>query len=295
MFVLGGFAASPDGDAGMQLSSVQSYDSVTQTWTTQHPQMPVVCHDLASCSLDGRIYVCGGLDQTWNPMDSLFVLEDEGWRQLASLGTARYGHAFCAFEGGLLVMGGHDGASSIASCEQYDAGTDTWTPMSPLREPRSDLSAAVAMGAVFTMGGINLRGTCVNTVEVFNQNTRRWQSAAPMPNAREGSSTAVINDRVYVIGGVDAEEMPLDTIYMFNPGRNAWEQVIQMLRPVHGLGPLRHGLGGCATINGLIYVAGGFTGDAISQALWAFNPDTNTIVEMPHMPWGIERFGVAAV
>ena len=89
--------------------------------------------------------------------------------------------------------------------------------MSPLREPRSDLSAAVAMGAVFTMGGVNRRGTCVNTVEVFNQGTRRWQFAAPMPGAREGSSTAVINDRVYVIGGVDEEEMPLDTIHVSHP------------------------------------------------------------------------------
>ena len=81
MFVLGGYAHSPDCDAGMQLSSVQSYDSVTQTWTTQHPQMPVVCHDLAACSLDGRIYVCGGRNKTWKPMGSVFVLEDEGWRQ----------------------------------------------------------------------------------------------------------------------------------------------------------------------------------------------------------------------
>ena len=105
----------------------------------------------------------------------------------------------------------------MARTPRYDAGTDTWTPFADLQEARSDLSAAVAMGAVFTMGGVNRRGTCVNTVEVFNQGNGRWQFAAPMPGAREGSSTAVINDRVYVIGGVDEEEMPLDTIHVSHP------------------------------------------------------------------------------
>ena len=68
-------------------------------------------------------------------------LADE-WTQLASMGTAREGHASAAMGGKLYVFGGHGTSEPRTTVEVYDPASNSWAQVTSLTPVRSLFAAA---------------------------------------------------------------------------------------------------------------------------------------------------------
>ena len=78
-------------------------------------------------------------------MNSSYVYDPQAdaWTQLASMGTAREGHASAAVGGKLYVFGGR-GASAIerlSTAEVYDPASNSWAQVTSLTSTRCSLVA----------------------------------------------------------------------------------------------------------------------------------------------------------
>jgi astacin len=94
-----------------------------------------------------------------------------------------------------------------------------------------------------------------------------WTTRSAMPTARRQISTAVLNGAIYALGGTNTTPTGnLTKVESYNPSTNAWTT-----RPSLPSG--RGRTAGAATINGVLYVAGGFGAGttAPTKTLYAFN------------------------
>jgi len=130
LYVSGGLP----GHALSRLSSVERLDLSARdaAWEPVAPMlMPRYRHALAA--LRGQLYAVGG--ETATAENGALVVtasverydpEARQWTAVAPLCHARMSHAVTVLDGGLLALGGFDGASWLSSAERYDPSTDSW-------------------------------------------------------------------------------------------------------------------------------------------------------------------------
>ena len=94
--------------------------------------------------MGGNIYVTGGSHNGDN-LNSVYVydLQADAWTQLASMSTARRGHASAAVSGKLYVFGGFGDGGKVGKVEVYDPASDSWA-LANMTTARSNV-AAVAL------------------------------------------------------------------------------------------------------------------------------------------------------
>jgi hypothetical protein len=94
--------------------------------------------------------------------------------------------------------------------------------------------------------------------------------------------------KIYVIGGVDQEEVALRSIECYDPNAAVpkWELLDALLPD-----PTGRGHAGCASINGKIYIAGGYLDRLIASSGWEFHLETSTFTPIAHLPYPLDRFG----
>ncbi|KAL7059550.1 hypothetical protein AAHC03_012978 [Spirometra sp. Aus1] len=164
------------------------------------------------------ILVCGG----WNKKDEelrsceLFVSQEDRWHSLPELRDRREGPAAAALpDGRAFVLGGHDGACSIASVEychfrsdwQDRAAQDTkfWQPTAPMLSARSNLGARAFKGKIIVVGGYDDHHYGLDSTEIFSPPTvdqplGQWTEIATMDVFRTPVSLFVYENRLITIG-----------------------------------------------------------------------------------------------
>ena len=90
-----------------------------------------------------------------------------------------------AGEGLAYVVGGYDGGGDLSSVERYDAASDTWSAVAPMRIARRLHCACEVAGELYVTGGYE-PGATLATVEKYSPATNAWFDVAPMPGARYG-------------------------------------------------------------------------------------------------------------
>src|SRR5262249_4102017 len=80
-----------------------------------------------------------------------------GWTSAASMASSRMGHtATLLGNGKVLVAGGTNGTSPVASAELYDPATNTWSAAAPMSAARQYHTATLLPnGKVLVAGGTN--------------------------------------------------------------------------------------------------------------------------------------------
>ena len=64
------------------------------------------------------------------------------WSPIASMGTARYGHAAAVIDGLLYAIGGEDDSGYFCSGERYDPAANAWSPIASMGTVRYRHAAA---------------------------------------------------------------------------------------------------------------------------------------------------------
>lgn len=145
----------------------------------------------------------------------LVYATEDSWGSKAPMQVARSGLGVAAVNGKIYAIGGSNASGfapsmpgssvlgvedNVATNEEYDPVTDTWTFKKPMPTPRLHFAIAVYQNKIYCIGGYTEDGnTGVN--EVYDPATDTWESKTSMPTARSWLTANVVNDKIYLIGG----------------------------------------------------------------------------------------------
>ena len=187
------------------------------------------------------------------------------WSSVGSMATARSYHTATLLQNGkVLVVGGGDFRSPLASAELYDPMTKTWSNAGSMATARIKYTVTPLQNGkiLFVGGGIVLdksggRIIPVNNTDIYDPVANTWSSGGDMLTAHYShTATLLSNGKVLVAGQEGAE--------LYDPVTNTWSRTGSM---VNG------GSGHTAILlpNGKVLVTGGGFGDSE-----LYNPDVNT-------------------
>lgn len=157
------------------LTSVWSYDTASDAWRTDYPDLPEGRQHVGGAVVGHTLYVVGGrtLNRTL-VRDTVFALDLDdvgaGWQTRSPLPTARGGLACAALDGRIYCAGGENpdlgGYGVYEQTEAYDVATDTWEELAPMALPRHGTGAAAVGGKVYIPGGGVI--TATNPVRILD-------------------------------------------------------------------------------------------------------------------------------
>jgi N-acetylneuraminic acid mutarotase len=232
IYAIGGLITFP----GDGISTVEVYDTVTDTWDTKAP-MPTARSHLATCVLDGKIYAIGGSigsSSSWPGLPTVEMYDPvtDTWTTKAPMPTARWGLCASSVNGKIYAIGGTAGAPTyggLSKVEEYDPVTDTWTTKASMTTPRLDLTGVELFGKIYAIGGIDrAQGTGHGTVEAYDPVTDMWTLRNDLPPGGGGSSASTVNGQIYLFGnmGPGPTYSPIAEVLVYNPPVIAvWEEI----------------------------------------------------------------------
>jgi RHS repeat-associated protein len=162
------------------LTTVQLFDPSTATWstTTALPSAREGHTATALAAATGNVLVTGGVSGTGAPLATtlVFTIPTSGtsatWASAGSMTSGRSGHTATLLStavlanGQLLVAGGSNGTSALATAELWN-GTTTWTATTALPAAvQGHTATRLASGAVLIAGGSGT--TAVNVGRVYD-------------------------------------------------------------------------------------------------------------------------------
>jgi N-acetylneuraminic acid mutarotase len=112
-----------------------------------------------------------------------------------------------------------------------------------------------------------------------------WSLKAPLPKARSNFHASTVNGIVYAIGGYFESATGLQVrarVDTYDVASNSWSQKRSLPEAL-----LPHGT---TSINGRIYVAGGWTNGRLSKRLHVYDPATDTWTRKADLPFTIDRY-----
>jgi hypothetical protein len=164
-----------------------------------------------------------------------------------------------------------------------------WTQEPPLPNPRQGLAAAVCDAPppgsgswIYAVGGGDVNGNPVATVEAYDTSTKTWSSIPSIPTgARMGLAAASIpatSSRpatLHVLGGQNASYDFVNNHDVYEPATNSWSTA----QPL----PAVRGGFAAVTVNGLIYALGGSDGNLLND-LQRYDPTADTWTALAPLP-----------
>ena len=237
---------------------VYEYDPAKDAWTQKKP-MPHPVHHAAVTAMNGKMYLFGGFDLPpsgppgWNPVNDAWEYDPaaDSWRALPPMPTARGGGVAGVVGGKLYVIGG---AAAMPGAS---------TPVIRPRQPQRSLG----------------------TVEEFDPGTSQWRARSPMPTPCNHMGGEVVDGKIYLIGGrlsgafIIGFPGNINLVQAYDPAADSWVTKSPMPTARSGLNT--------ATLNGIIYAAGGEVQDgnylAAFRAFEAYDPASDTWWPLPSM------------
>jgi Kelch motif protein len=245
---------------------------------------------LASCDQSGIPTQPGPAEQTETAEAQQVALAVDTWASRAKMPTGRHGLAATALlnsTGQSIVYAiggtGSDG-HSLRAVEAYNVSTNSWSTKTSLPE-EAEPEVGVIGGKIYSLNllGMGRRSCCSTALYMYDPATNAWTAKRALPAGMQLGLTGVINGKLYVVngstdydcGGDDCgEEDP--QLYRYDPATDEWSYLPGC--------PSKHLNGAAAVINGKFYVAGGVSGNVVSNKLHVYDPVTNAWSEKAPMP-----------
>ena len=156
---------------------------------------------------------------------SASVPEQVTFAPSASMSVGRSEHtAILLPNGKVLVVGGSDGALSLATAELYDPANGTWTTTGSMSVARRGLPTATLLptGKVLVAGGSN--DTTLASAELYDPANGTWSSTGSLSAGRYGhTATLLKNGKVLVAGGNN-----LASAELYDPASGTWSSAGSM-------------------------------------------------------------------
>ena len=148
----------------------------------------------------------------WGGVEAGFVVHGTGarfepatsaWTPTPALGApaARAGHVAVWSGTEMVVWGGTDNLTLLASGARYDPVGDSWSAVPPLPQARAGLAAVTLGGSIYALGGESTPGGVRAAVTRLDALDGSWAALPDMPYAAHGLAAVVAGDAILVMGG----------------------------------------------------------------------------------------------
>ena len=195
--------------------------------------MPTAVAHSSASTANGKIYVIGPY------MVAEYDAVTDTWTRKADMPQAdmstlgRFFLSTSVVNGKIYAIGGETVFPEevpVATVEEYNPATDTWTKKADMPTPRRALGTSVVEGKIYAIGGYNnLVEQHLSTVEEYDPVTDTWTKKADMPTPRVSLSTNVVDGKIYAIGG--AVWGGLATVEEYDPVTDTWTKKADMPTP----------------------------------------------------------------
>jgi N-acetylneuraminic acid mutarotase len=275
-------------------------------WTRLAP-FPQAIGELLGVAIGGKIYASQGLMPGFKPAGFVYEYDPAGdaWTQKKPMPHPVHHAAVTSLNGKMYVFGGFDlpaagppGWNPVADAWEYDPVTDGWRKLAPMPTSRGAGAAAVVGGKVYVIGGAGpVAGASDPTirprqpqrslanVEEYDPATNSWRARSSMPNPCNHMGCEAVDGKIYAIGGrlsgafIIGYPGNVNLVQVYDPAGDAWVTKSPMPTARSGLNT--------ATVNGIIYAAGGEvqTNDYLAafRAFEAYDPASDTWWQLPPM------------
>jgi len=199
------------------LDRVTKFDPGDNSFTYVQP-LPVAMCFMRAATLNGKIYVTGGMDNDDNPLSTVYEYDPDkdAWTQKASMSVPRFEHGTVAVNGKIYAFGGlktwDPEETYHTSGEIYDPETNTWSPMADMPMGLGRFGAATDGRYIYVVGGTNddFWYTHLDVVLRYDTQTDTWTTLA---------------ERMLLTPKVSAPAVYLDTygLYSINGGHYSEE------------------------------------------------------------------------
>ncbi len=210
IYAIGGRTFDPNTFTYPELSTVEEYDPVFNTWVTKSP-MPTARWNFAAAVINGKIYAIGGQ----SGVSVIATVEEydpslDSWTVKAPMPTARRELSASVVNDKLYAIGGWTVFNENTEIvEEYDPGINAWTTKVNMPRKRFDHVSEAVNGAIFVFGGSTIPN---NIVEKYLTASDQWTLKTPMPEGGERFAASVVNSKIYVIGVGDYSK-----VYEYDP------------------------------------------------------------------------------
>ena len=163
------------------LSTAEIYDPDTKVWNIiDSLDKPRILH-AASLMHDGRVLVSGGADAATrftSPYQGaeIYSPATDTWTTGAEMSANRSGHSSTLLQDGrILIVGGKDEKSNLASAELYDPDSNGWEEAGIITSARADHGASLMSdGRVIIGGGVTELGDVSKLAEIYDPRVDTW-------------------------------------------------------------------------------------------------------------------------
>jgi hypothetical protein len=209
------------------LSAAEIYDPGTNGWTAVAPMHYARAGHTATLLADGQVLIAGGDDsgvstdtiELFDPAVGVFNAVE------ATMSAARIGHAAALISVGedtkVLIAGGFDGTSALASVDVYDPTTGSVSAGPSMSTARAGHSATTLLnGKVLVAGGAS-NSSELASAELFDPTSNAFTPAdnsMAAPRQRHLAFLLPHNNNVLIVGGT-SDGSAIATAEMFV----AWE------------------------------------------------------------------------
>jgi N-acetylneuraminic acid mutarotase len=187
---------------------VDVYDPQSDVWELK-ANLPIPLGGNGVCTMNGKLYVSGGLSTDMIPLSSFYSydVEDDKWTELTDMTTPRAYHVSVALDGKIYVISGTEDetgydASGTISGEVYNPDSNQWTSISPL--PRDNIfnAACVVDGEIYVFGGAeHMSHWAYGYVNKYIPEKDTWIEIDQMPLNKRDHNTVPIGRTIYMMGG----------------------------------------------------------------------------------------------
>ncbi|MFO0755207.1 MAG: kelch repeat-containing protein [Byssovorax sp.] len=241
-------------------------------------------------SVDAALSVRGSTIELRADANGEAVLIDPTWFAAAAMTGARQQHiSILLNDGRVLVAGGHNNGTAVATAEIYDPTTNTWVAASSLATARYGHTATLLQsGKILVAGGYNTVNGYLTSSELYDPINNVWQASGSFSGSRAFHTAQIITtgantNKVLIAGGYN--NSATNTANLFDPATNTWSIASGMStsRYYHSMTNLP---------SGKILVAGGWNGGSYYASTEIYDPLTSLWSAGPSMSY--TRYGHTA-
>lgn len=229
------------------LESAEWYDGQSDSWSPLSSMSnPRVDHTATTYNNGNSVLVAGG----WNGFSEnyssteIFNALTGDWADGPEMASGRSSHVTALMENingvdYILVTGGFDGISEVASCERLNLNTMQWESAGEMNMGRSSHTlTALNDGRFLVTGGFNAaEGFQLSTCEIYDPVSNDWASVDPMADTRDHHAAILLNDGNVLVAGGRRFNADLNLFEgmteceIYNPETDNWTQGADLFEP----------------------------------------------------------------